>query len=217
MARASDQPGRAERTRKTMIDIARRRQRPGSGSNLRELMKRTPPMNWPDLRAALAGIPWAVAGAVATRSYMPERATRRLDIVTSPGDVPEVARKLESAGYERQRELAIGGSAWRSPDGVPVDVIECNEPWCPAAVAEAATTLDVQGYPVLPLAYLALMKMQSSRLVDVGDLGRMLGLADETSLARVRQTFAQYAPGLTDDLESMIALGKLETEGEPPA
>ena len=38
---------------------------------------------WPDLRQVLTGIPWVVVGGVATRAYMPERATKDLDILVS--------------------------------------------------------------------------------------------------------------------------------------
>jgi hypothetical protein len=40
---------------------------------------------------------------------------------------------------------------------------------------------------VIGLPYLVLMKMESSRSIDLGDLGRLLGLASEPDLDRVRQ------------------------------
>jgi hypothetical protein len=63
---------------------------------------------------------------------------------------------------------------------------------------------------VLVLPYLVLMKLESSRLQDTADLSRMLGLASEEELARVRAVVARYAPGEADDLESLIYLGRLE-------
>jgi hypothetical protein len=36
---------------------------------------------WPDLRPFLRGIDWVLIGGVATRAYMPERATRDMDIL----------------------------------------------------------------------------------------------------------------------------------------
>jgi len=67
-----------------------------------------------------------------------------------------------------------------------------------------------EGYPVLGLPYLVLMKMAASRARDFGDLGTMLGLATEEDLARVRAVVAHYAPAELDDLESLIYLGQLE-------
>ena len=64
--------------------------------------------------------------------------------------------------------------------------------------------------PVLPLPYLALMKFKASRTVDLGDLTRMLALTDDAALAQVRALFHQFAPDGSEDLESLIALGKLE-------
>jgi len=38
----------------------------------------------------------------------------------------------------------------------------------------------------------------------------MLGLASEKDLSEVRQVIALYLPTATEDLDSLIALGKLE-------
>lgn len=70
-----------DRTRKLVIALAQRLQKPGSGSSLAALRERTARTRFPDLTSVLGPIPWAVAGAVATRRYMPERATQALDIV----------------------------------------------------------------------------------------------------------------------------------------
>ncbi len=56
------------------------------------------------------------------------------------------------------------------------------------------------------------MKFNASRTIDLGDITRMLGLADEPALMQVRSVFRQYVPEDMDDLESLIALGKLEME-----
>lgn len=54
------------------------------------------------------------------------------------------------------------------------------------------------------------MKFNASHTIDLGDIARMLGLADEAALVQVRTVFRQYAPDDMDDLESLIMLGKLE-------
>ncbi|HXG42801.1 MAG TPA: hypothetical protein VNL95_08770 [Dehalococcoidia bacterium] len=171
-------------------------------------------MRWPDLADILKPLPWAVIGAVAARLYMPERSTRDLDVVVLAQDAPEARRRLRAAGYSYLGELTIGGSSWTSPDGVPVDLIEGRDPWWPQALAEAAANRDAQGLPVLPLPYLVLTKLLSGRVQDLADITRMLGQADEESLTRVRALIAQHVPDAMEDLESLIALGKLEREGE---
>src|SRR5574341_605335 len=164
---------RARRTRHVLIDIARRRQRPGSGSTVASLRTRSARLQWPDLSNVLDSLPWAVAGAVATRAYMPERVTFDLDVVILARDAAEVARRLREAGYRLDAPLAIGGTRWFSPEDTQVDIIEGHEPWWPEALAQAATTRDLQGLPVLPLPYLVLMKLQASRVQDVADVSRM--------------------------------------------
>jgi hypothetical protein len=67
--------------RHALISIAARRQRPGSGSLLSELMRtRTERMDWwSDALAGLGGVRHAVAGAVAANTYMPPRQTADID------------------------------------------------------------------------------------------------------------------------------------------
>jgi len=100
--------------RKLLLGMALRRARPGSGSADVFLRERTAMTNWPDLTEILTGLPWAVVGAVATRAYMPERATQDLDILVIASDAREIRTRLEGAGFEKVQELAIGGAAWRS-------------------------------------------------------------------------------------------------------
>jgi hypothetical protein len=197
-------------TRRTIIDMALRRQRPGTGSGLDFLLQRTTNVQWPDLTPLLAPIHWAVVGAAATRLYMPERVTQDFDIAIAVSDASQVRQKLSAAGYKQEGELSIGGSRWQSPAGLQIDVIEGHDSWWPQALAEAQSNRDEQGLPILPFAYLILMKFNASRTIDLGDIARMLGLADETDLARVRQLFLTYAPDDVQDLESLIRLGKLE-------
>ena len=165
---------------------------------------------WPDLTGVLSPVLWAVVGAAATRLYMPERLTRDLDVVVGVEDIEQAYQKLAAAGYTQLESLSIGGSRWETTDGAQIDVIEGREPWWPAALHAAQSNRDKQGLPVLPLAYLTLMKFNASRTIDLGDITRMLGLADDAALAQVRGVFNQYAPEDMDDLESLIVLGKLE-------
>jgi hypothetical protein len=167
---------------------------------------------WPDLRPILQGIPWVIAGAVATRAYMPERATRDLDILVRASDGDAVRERLEAAGYCYRSALGVPGFLVSSPKGVELDVILGNYPWLEEALAHPRR--DPAGYPVLDLPYLTLMKMESSRGRDIGDLTTMLGLASTDELERVRAAISRYAPDETEDLESLIYLGQLET-GKP--
>jgi len=165
---------------------------------------------WPDLRLMLEGIPWAIVGAVATRAYMPERATKDLDILVHRKDGDEVRQRLEAADYTFVTALAIPGFMIQSHRGMEVDVILGDYPWLDEALAHSRQ--DPAGYPVLNLPYLVLMKLESSRGRDVGDLTTMLGLASDEDLAQVRAVVARYAPTESDDLESLIYLGQLEME-----
>jgi len=194
--------------RRLLLTIALRRARPGTGSADNFLQGRTAMATWPDLRDVLAGIPWAVAGAVATRAYMPERATQDLDVLVAVEHAAEVRSRLEAAGYGTVQRLVIGGTTYRSPEGSLVDVIESALPW----VSEALRALahDAQGLPILTLPYLTLMKVQAGRAQDLADAARMLGLASRALREETRGVFRRWLPEAMEDLESLITLGELE-------
>jgi len=206
--------------RRTLIDIALRRQRPGTGSERKFLTTRTTRLIWPDLTTILEPIPWAVVGAVATRLYMPERVTQDLDIIIRAEDRQEVWQKLKAAGFIYQGELNIGGTSWMTPNNEIIDILESKETWLSSALSEAQVNRDAQGLPILPLPYLVLMKFQAGRIQDLSDITRMLGQANAAQLNATRALFAEYYPFATlkgrpqdiEDLESLIVLGQLEMQ-----
>ena len=198
--------------RRLLLEIARRRAQPGTGSARVFLETRTAMTRWPDLSPTLTGIPWAVVGAVATRAYMPERTTQDLDILVNVSDQEEVRVRLQRAGFLPVQVLAIGGMTWRSPTGALVDVIESRAAWVPDALQSLRQ--DRQGLPVLDLPYLVLMKVEAGRAQDLADTVRMLGAAPEARRQETREVFRRYMPDAQDDLESLIALGRLEMGNE---
>jgi len=149
-----------------------------------------------------------IVGGVTTRAYMPERTTKDLGVLIRQEDEDKVLDCLRSAGYQIVSRLSAPGWMVRSPEGVEIDVLLGNAAWLDEALAHPR--LDPAGYPVIDLPYLVLMKLEASRSMDVGDLSRMLGLASEHDLDRVRQIVQQYFPQDVQDLESLIYLGKLE-------
>lgn len=202
-----------------LIQIAARRVHGGTGSSTEFMHRRTAMAKWPDLREILRDIPWVIVGGVATRSYMPERATNDLDILVHQQDSSEAIRRMQAAGYQVISRLGVPGYLLRSPGGVEVDVIFGKERWLREALSHP--TVDVAQYPTIPLPYLILMKLKANRGRDVGDMATMLGLASDAERDEVRRVIAKYSPEDLEDLESLIYLGKKEAEiplqsGAPP-
>jgi hypothetical protein len=196
-----------------MIDMLKRRVRPGTGSS-HEFMRRRTAMNpWPDLRPILKGIDWAIVRGVATRAYMPERMTKDLDIIVHESDAETVIKRLEQAGYRIASQLAVPGYLMLSPDGIELDVLFGNYPWLKEALEQPGQ--DPAGYPVLKLPYITLMKMGAQRAQDWADVSRMLGWASDADLDEVRAVVKQYASEDLEDLESLIFIGKKEQEIPP--
>jgi hypothetical protein len=201
--------------RRIMIDMVLRKGKPGTGSG-HEFMRRRTAMNpWPDLRPILEGIDWAVVGGVATRAYMPERMTKDMDILVHYKDGETVVKRLGEAGYRIASELAVPGYLMVSPEGVEVDVLFGDYPWLKKALKD--TSQDPAGYPVVRLPYLTVLKLQAQRSQDWTDVSRMLGWASDADLDEVRAVVAEYSPEDSEDLESLIFIGKKEQEFPPDA
>jgi hypothetical protein len=196
-----------------LIQMSLRRQRPGTGSSLTHLQERTAMHPWPDLRAILNGLRWAIIGGVATRAYMPERMTKDLDILVHHADANEAIRRLQQNEFAIVSRLAVPGFLMRSATEVEVDVLIGQQPWLNKALSQVQ--LDPAGYPVLGLPYLVLMKLAAMRAQDWADISRMLGLASDEALNAVRAVVARYAPEDRDDLESLIFIGQKEREIPP--
>jgi hypothetical protein len=209
---SANHPFSAREVRARILEIARRRQKPGRGSSLQFLRQRTATKRWPDLTNVLGEVPWATVGGVATRHYSPERATVDLDVLVERSAAPVVRERLRTGGFHYVGELAVGGSTWTSPDEVAVDVLESDAPWAGDALRQARQNQDLQGLPVLPLPNFILMKLQSGRTLDLADVTRMLGLASDADLDAVRQAVRQYDPDALEDVESMIVLGRMEMQ-----
>jgi len=215
-----DQGGACTRLaiRRALLTLSARRQRPGSGSDLQGLLKRrTVMMQWRrDADQALAAVPHAVVGAVAAAAYMPERATADIDFAVVASDAPRVETRLHALGWQAQGKLALvdlDGMSWLTGAGDQVDVLYLPPGWGQAAIAAAQGNV-IDGLPILPLPYLTLMKLLASRVVDTGDLTRMLGHQDVATLDAVRQIIAAHGrPEDVADLEQIIALGRLEYGG----
>jgi hypothetical protein len=167
----------------------------------------------PDLHSLLGAMPWALVGGVALRAYMPERATLDIDILIHERDALAARAAFLKAGYSFSGTLSIGGFTVQLGDESPIDVLTRNDSWLDAALAQPVQ--DRAGIPVLPRAYLILMKLQAGRTQDLADIQRLLALTSAPERASVRGIVERYSPELTEDFESLIMLADLEF-GSPP-
>lgn len=169
---------------------------------------------FPDLRPVLDPLPWGVVGAAAARLYMPERLTHNLEVLIRSADAAEASRRLAAAGFHPDGELTIGESDWTTPDGFEVDMLEGSDAWCDTALRQAGDNRDVTGAPIVPLPYLVLLKFRASRVQDLADLTRMLGLAAPEQILEVRRVLERWSPADLEDFESLTNLGRLEMDAD---
>jgi hypothetical protein len=201
-----------------MIDMATRRQRPGYGSLLSRLERQVFVETWwLTVESALAGVPHAVIGGVAANAYMAPRLTRDLDVGVLPERLVEAEAALGSAGWRRGAPVQptdphLSGWTWVSVEGHELDLFAMRQPWASAALRETRTDPRT-GLPTLPMVHVVLMKMAVSRTTDIADLTRVLGGRSEEELREVRDAVRRFGgPDDVDDLEQLIALGKLERD-----
>jgi len=194
--------------RKQFINLVIKYVKKGSGSSLEFLNNRTWTYAVTNLNNIIKQAPFVIVGGVATRLYMPERMTLDLDILVRSEDAQLVYEDLAIANGQKIGDLSISGSQWQLSDGTSLDVLEFEGDWVVEAINSPNYAPD--GLPVIDLPYLVLMKLIAGRSQDIADISRMLGVAEDLQLQRVKKVINQYLPNATEDLESLVMLGKLE-------
>jgi hypothetical protein len=208
--------GLARNRRRFYLDRALRKRSLGSGSDLHRLMslpRSTVRLKPEDL---FGDIPAVVVGGVATRAYAPERHTKDVDFLLDHERFSEADDKLRRAGFLKDRDLlfpnaslGLYGQAWRRGDEL-VDILATPQEW--GAQALKGQTLDPTGVRVVPLPYLVLMKFDSARGVDQGDLTRILGRLKDAEVEQLIGEVASYScdPSFADDVWQYVQLGRWE-------
>ena len=170
-------------------------------------------------QAIFGATPFVIVGGVATRMYMPERFTKDVDILVVPSDFPAIRASLTRAGFVKRgplgfpnATLGLFGEAWTSADE-EYDVLSSEQPWC--AEALATPIVDRDGNAIVRLPYLVLMKLDSARGIDQGDLSRMLGALDDAQVAEITAIVAAHLsdPDVASDIEQYAQLGRWEMQG----
>ncbi len=169
-----------------------------------------------DMESLFGDIAAAIVGGVATRAYSPERKTQDIDILVEHERYHDATKRLEHQGWRKVRDLVftagllgLYGSAWLK-DGQKLDVLATEQPWAEEALSQKA--YDQTGLRVIGLPYLVMMKIDSARGIDQGDLTRMLGLLDEAEVERVVAIVERHYgdPHGAQDVRQYAMLGKLE-------
>ena len=196
--------------RKNFIKLAMKYAKPGTGSSITFLNKRTWTYSVTNLNQIIKQAPFVIVGGVATRLYMPERMTLDIDILIRAEDARLIYQDLARANGKKIGELSIPRSQWELEDGTSLDVLEVKENWGTEAIKKPNYAPD--GLPIIDLTYLVLMKLKAGRSQDLADISRMLGGATDLQLQEVKKIINQYLSNAAEDLESLTILGKLERQ-----
>jgi hypothetical protein len=163
----------------------------------------------------LDDIPFMLIGAYAAASYAPERSTQDIDIIVEPEHVEEI---LNSEGWNKSEllfpnsNLGLFGFAFQKDGYEDIDLISSKANWLRDAF-DAPKVINAFGKRVMPLPYLVLMKVESARGVDQGDLTRMLGRLEPSQVEEIVAVIEQsYSTQLSDDIRQYAEIGRWEYE-----
>jgi hypothetical protein len=202
--------------RRFYLDVGLRKRPMGSGSDMETLMQSERETLSIVMESLFGDIPAAVVGGVATRAYSPERKTQDIDVLVDHDRYQEALQRLRDQGWRRIRDLVftagllgLYGSAW-TKDGTKLDVLATEQRWSEEALSDRS--YDQTGLRVIALPYLVMMKIDSARGIDQGDLTRMLGLLDEAAVEAVVDVVRRHYgdPHGAEDVRQYAMLGKLE-------
>jgi hypothetical protein len=189
-----------------LIDIARRRQRPGSGSILA-----ITPSKPAEMFHEIFSVPYALIGGQATKFYMPERTTLDWDVLVDANDLEQARSDVENGGAVAMRPLTIDGFTCRLNNAVTLDVIAESGAWVVEALTAARCAASGSQDPVLALRWLVLLKLNAGRVQDLADVSRMMGCASDQDIEATQAVISQWLADASEDLDALIQLGKLES------
>jgi len=127
---------------------------------------------------------------------------------------------MSAAGWIKSNDLVfpgsrlgLAGAAWAPPNSEEKDVMTSDRDWLRDAFA-MTPVLRSDGQRVIPRDYLVLMKIDSARGHDQGDLTRILGRMTD---AEVEQTIAALTlylddTDLAEDVRHYAQIGRWEYE-----
>lgn len=209
----------ARERRRFYLERGMRRRSRGAGSALSFLMA-LPLRDLAVRPEDFADVPAMVVGGVAARAYAPERQTKDIDFLVPAERFSDAERRLIALGFQRKRRLmfpntALGlyGEAYVR-EQEEVVLISSPQDWCRYAFEGRAE--DKSGMRVIPLPYFILMKLDSARGVDQGDLTRILGRLDERQIEAIVSVVEKHSgdPQIAEDVRQYAALGRWEWESE---
>lgn len=189
-----------------------RKRSKGAGSDLVRLMALPREPLGVNVGTLFDEIPFAVVGGVAARAYAPERLTKDIDILVEHARFAMVVSRLQVQNWTKRVDLHFTTSSlglyrqeWEKNQTI-IDIISTKQEWAQEAWS-APTVRDTTGLRVIPLAFLVLMKIDSARGIDQGDLTRMLGRLDDAEVDAIAAIVDKHShdPQAADDVRQICA------------
>jgi len=208
----------AKNRRRFYLERGLRKQPIGAGSDLVFLMA-LPRTKLPMKPEELFGdLPAMIVGGVATRAYAPERVTKDIDLMVEHDRFVEAIQRLRVEKFEKKNDLffpnaslGLYGESW-TKENLEIDILSSPQEWCKLAFRIRVD--DQTGARVIPLPYLVLMKFDSARGIDQGDLTRMLGPLDDEKIEQIIKVVERHSgdPTFANDVRQYAQLGRWEWE-----
>ncbi|HVS45441.1 MAG TPA: hypothetical protein VMS32_02130 [Verrucomicrobiae bacterium] len=208
----------AKNRRRFYLERGLRKQPIGAGSDLVFLMA-LPRTKLPMKPEELFGdLPAMIVGGVATRAYAPERVTKDIDLMVEHDRFVEAIQRLRVERFEKKNDLffpnaslGLYGESW-TKENLEIDILSSPQEWCKLAFRIRVD--DQTGARVIPLPYLVLMKFDSARGIDQGDLTRMLGPLDDEKIEQIIKVVERHSgdPTFANDVRQYAQLGRWEWE-----
>src|SRR5262245_6599680 len=162
-----------------------------------------------------AGVPFAVVGGFAVIEHGYERFTNDVDLLLHARDLFRAMKALKGVGF-RGRRTPLGVRLRDERTGVDVDLVGTTFDGDEQALARARRTRGL--LPVIPVAHLVLMKLETGRSQDDADVVELLKAG--VSAAAVGRYLARVWPELRPRFRRLVVQARRERtprRRRPPA
>lgn len=153
-----------------------------------------------------AGIAFAVAGGFAVLAHGYERFTNDVDLLVRASDLSSALRVLRAAGFRGGR-TPLGAKLTDEGTGVVVDLLGSAFEADETALTQARRA-GTRRLPVVPVAHLILMKLESGRSQDDSDIVELLKA--RVPAAKVARYLRATWPALLPRFKELVARSRAE-------
>lgn len=159
---------------------------------------------------------YALCGAYAMKSFLPQRATYALDLLITPASKKRTIQALDKLS-SRKETFSNTHTFYRlREETLYLNLLSIDAPWVTTALTDSRKNIDPTSLePVLTFPWLILSKLNYGKRQDYMDCARLISRATPKQLEETKRLLNKWLPTALPDLRKLYRIGKQELKHAP--